>query len=682
MLIIIESPNKIKKIREITKANVLATVGHFKDLPSKEIAVNLETYEPVFQVTEGKADIIKKIRAAAKGEDVFIASDPDREGYAIGTHVFEEIRTVAKSIKRAEIHEITEKGVRAAIASAVPFEQTNKGLYNAFLGRRVGDRLVGYLLSPLACTALDGKYSVGRVQSPAVRLVVEREREIRCFKSIPFWTLAILLEKEEKSFRAFHIMGKFTDHALAITTCAAVQSATTAVVISIDTVEKRQNPKPPFSTVDLQVAANSQLKIAPERAMQIAQQLFEAGLISYHRTDSLRLADEFVQEVRLHVGEFLGGEYVPAIPTVHKSKNIQDAHEAIRPTHMHDISKIPAIILGEGLSIEHQRVYELIYRRAVASQMSPAVYDATTAIFDCAGQEFKATGKVQKFNGFLAIYSETTEGDKEGEADQNLPVLVKGENVTKTGEDLAEKKTKAPARYTEGSLVKELERLGIGRPSTYASIMSVIKKRGYVSVQKSKLQAEQSGELLIDHLIETAPWVVEYDMTRKMESYLDKVESGDGARWQVFAKAIHSKMGFLKPAYRTGPDATPSPAALKYAQDVATKKGVTLPVHAESSAVAVKAFLDKYANKPVPNETSGSKSMNFDAPPSPAALKYAKDVAIKKGVTLPGNAESSAVAVKEFLNKYANTPIPKKPSESKVAKGGDTVGKNRTKPKK
>jgi DNA topoisomerase I len=168
MIIIIESPNKIKKIRQITGANVLATVGHFKDLPADEMAVDLETYEPVFRISEGKGDVIRKIRAAVKGEDVFVASDPDREGYAIGTHVYEEIRSLAKSIKRAEIHEITEKGVKAALAAAVPFEQTNKGLYHAFLGRRVGDRLVGYLLSPLACAALHGKYSVGRVQSPAV----------------------------------------------------------------------------------------------------------------------------------------------------------------------------------------------------------------------------------------------------------------------------------------------------------------------------------------------------------------------------------------------------------------------------------------------------------------------------------------------------------------------------------
>ena len=607
MVIIIESPNKIKKIRQITGATVLATVGHFKDLPSDEMAVNLETYEPVFRISEGKADVIRKIRAAVKGEDVYVASDPDREGYAIGTHVYEEIRTLARSIKRAEIHEITEKGVKSAIAAAVPFEQTNKGLYHAFLGRRVGDRLVGYLLSPLACTALHGKYSVGRVQSPAVRLVVEREREIRSFKPEPFWTVAIILEKTDRSFRASHVAGKFTDHAKAVAACAAVQGATTAQVLSIETIEKRQNPKPPFSTVDLQYCANSQLKIAPERAMQLAQQLFEVGLISYHRTDSVRLADEFIQEIRQHIGASLGAAYLPASPTLHKSKNSQaDAHEAIRPTHMHALSEISAVVRREGLSVEHERLYALIFRRAVASQMSAAIYDATTAIFDCAGEGFKATGKVQKFDGFLAIYSEIAESDKDGEADQDLPVLAKGEHVTKTGEELAEKKTKAPARFTEGSLVKELERLGIGRPSTYASIMAVIKQRGYVTVQKSKLQAEPPGEALIDHLIASVPWVVEYDMTRKMESYLDRVESCDGATWQIFARTVHSKMGFRKPTARGNSDGAPSPAAWKYARDLAAKKGIPLPVNAESSALAVRAFLDQHAGKPADSKPAAS----------------------------------------------------------------------------
>ena len=597
MLIIIESPNKIKKIRQITGANVLATVGHFKDLPTDELAVDLETYKPSFRIMEGKSEVIKKIKAAAKGENVYVASDPDREGGAIAQHIYEEIRTVAKSIRRAEIREITEKGVKLAVAAAIPYDQVNKGIYAAFLGRRVGDRLVGYLLSPLACAELHGKYSVGRVQSPAVRLVVEREREIRDFKPEPFWTVAIILEKDLNQFKAIHIAGKFTDLATATAACNAVKNSPTALTTTVETAQKKQHPKPPFTTVDMQVAANNQLKFPPEKAMKLCQQLFEVGLITYHRTDSFTISTEFIEEMRQHVVATLGPEYISPVARQYKSKTSQaEAHEAIRPTHMHLVAEIPDILSREGLTTEHEQIYGLIYRRAVASQMASATYDTTTAMFECGGENFKATGRVETFAGFLAMYSEA-EANKDGEdADQDLPVLLEGEHVLKIGEELAEKKTKAPSRFTEGSLVKELERLGIGRPSTYASIMAVIKTRGYVSIQKSKIHAEPPGEALLDYLIASASWCVEYDMTRKMEAYLDKVESG-GASWQVFAKGVHSKMGFRKPALRTTGDGPPSAAAMKYAIDIARTKGINLPGNAETSAQAVKAFLDTHAPK-------------------------------------------------------------------------------------
>ena len=575
MLIIIESPNKVKKIKAITGANVMATIGHFKDLPGDEMGVDLETYKPSFKVSAGKADMLKRLKAAAKGEDVIIASDPDREGYAIGMMIYEEVGKIAKSCKRAEIHEVTEKGIKAALAAAIPFEKTNKGLYNAFLGRRVGDRLVGYLLSPLACNALHGKFSVGRVQSPAVRLVVDREREIRNFRPEPFWTLAIQLEKESQTFKATYAGGKFTDQATARIALQAIQGERTARVVSVVTQGKRQNPKAPFTTVDLQATANAQLKISPERSMQLAQQLFEVGLISYHRTDSVRLADEFITEIREHITATLGTKYLPPSPVAHKSKNSQaDAHEAIRPTHMHALSEIPAIITREGLTAEHERLYTLIFRRAVASQMAPEVYDATTATFDCAGEEFKATGRVQKFEGFLALYAEQKDTESSpDDADQDLPSLTQGETVNKTGEELAEKKTKPPARWTKGSLVKELEKLGIGRPSTYASITSTIEHRGYVLEKKGKLEAAPQGEQLIDHLRTTKPWIIEYNMTCNMETYLDRVEAGDKATsWQTFVKDLHAKMDFLKPAV-----SSTRPAAAKSTKPAAPKGAATCP---------------------------------------------------------------------------------------------------------
>ena len=286
-------------------AKVVATVGHFKDLPSDKMAVDLTTYEPTFLTSSGKTDVVKKLRDAARGEEVYIATDPDREGFAIGTMAYDEIKKFAKTCRRAEIHEITEKGVKGALAASIPFEKTNRGLYDAFLGRRVGDRLVGYIMSPIASVELRGKYSVGRVQTPAVKLVVDREKEIRLFKPEPFWVVSILLDKAGTQFKAFSIEGNLKDKCTAQAILSAVRSASAALAEKVETKEVRQNGKPPFTTVDIQSTANSQLKIAPERTMQICQHLFEAGLISYHRTDSVRIADEFITEIRDYIGKTL-----------------------------------------------------------------------------------------------------------------------------------------------------------------------------------------------------------------------------------------------------------------------------------------------------------------------------------------------------------------------------------------
>jgi len=598
LVIVIESPNKVKKIAAATGAKVVATVGHFKDLPNDSLGVDLSTYAPTFLVSSGKGEVTKRLKDACKGQDVVIATDPDREGYAIGTMVFEEIGKVAKAITRAEIHEITEKGIKTALAAAVPFDKTNRGLYDAFLGRRVGDRLVGYILSPIACRDLRGKFSVGRVQTPAVRLVVEREREIRAFIPEPYWVAAVILEKAGVRFKAFHLAGNMKDKMAAEAIMAAVKGEPFALAEKVTMKTVKQNPKAPFTTVDLQATASSQLKIAPEKAMKIAQDLFEAGLITYHRTDSVRIADEFIAEIRDHVTKTLGPTYLPAKPNVHKSKNSQaDAHEAIRPTHMHSSTDISRLMAKEGLSPEHEKVYTLIFRRAVASQMAPAVFDSTTMVFDVTGQKFKSTGRVLKFDGFLRVYQETTaEGDEDD--NQQLPHVAEKEQVPKIGEELAEKMTKAPGRYTEGSLVKALEKAGIGRPSTYASIMQTIKTRGYVKVEKGKLYPEPAGEQIVDYLAGKFAWVIDYDLTKTMEEYLDKVEAQDtGASWQKFCKAVHAKTGYFIPPEKTETNGSPSEKALKYARDIARKNGVELPKEVEESAQACREWIDKNLGK-------------------------------------------------------------------------------------
>ena len=412
-IIVIESPNKIKKLKQLTGLATFATVGHFKDLPRDQMGVDLQTYAPTFVLDDGKKDSLARIKAAAKGSCVYIASDPDREGYAIGTMVYDEIRKVAAECRRLEIREITEAGIKAAMSAAVPFEKTNKGLYDAFLGRRVGDRIVGYCLSPLANREIPhdkgSAFSVGRVQSPAVRLVVDREREIRNFKPEPFFIVSIELEKGSKFIAAYQ-GGKFEKKPDAEAIIAKIRSAATARAEKVEKKEMTQRPKAPFTTVDMQAAASAQLGLAPERAMQLAQQLFEVGLISYHRTDSVRLAPEFIQEARAFIGANIGPEYVPATPQEHKSKKSQaEAHEAIRPTHLHPYTETAGLITKEGLTEDHKKLYELIYRRALASQMAAAVFDSVLYVFDCCGELFRATGRTLKFLGYLKLWRDSAE---------------------------------------------------------------------------------------------------------------------------------------------------------------------------------------------------------------------------------------------------------------------------------
>ena len=594
MLIIVESPTKARKIQSILKTKTMSTIGHFKDLPDAIIGVNLENYEPTFVYHEKKKNLPRELREAARGETVMLAGDPDREGYAISRHIFEEVKGVAKSCLRMEIFEVTEKGLRESLARALPFEETNAGLYHAFLGRRIGDRLVGYLLSPLTSRELHGKFSVGRVQSPAVRLVVDREREIRAFQSTPFWILSILLDKDGTRFLARHVRGKFETRADAQAIIDAIVSQSHALAEKVERKEARQSPKPPFTTVDLQAAAAARLRFTPEQTMKLAQALFDQGLITYHRTDSVRMANEFITEIREFLTKALGPDYLPLKPNQYKSKNSQgEAHEGIRPTHMHSPSETAALISGERLTPDHAKLYDLIFRRAVASQMAQAVYDATLMLFDVAGEKFKATGRVLKFDGFLRVYSEADEEkERKGEEDplQTLPPVAPGELVPKLSEDLEEKKTKPPGRFSFGSLVKELERLEIGRPSTYASITKNIADRGYVREEKGKVVPLPPGETLVDYLREKHPWVIDYELTRRMEGFLDLVVENKET-WQRFCRGVHGKMNFARPQER-GEGGGPSEGQLRYARALAEKKGSSIPETALKSGRDLSAWID------------------------------------------------------------------------------------------
>lgn len=682
MLIVIESPNKIKKIKSFIKAEVMATVGHFKDLPGDDLGVDLSTYQPTFLYTKNRdgsdkgTQISEKLKKLSKGEDVYIATDPDREGYAIGTHVYDEISKLAKSCHRLEIHEVTQKGIDEAMKKSKPWHQTNKGFYDAFLGRRVGDRVVGYILSPIAKSALRSQLadpkttiSVGRVQAPAVRLVVEREREIRNFKPVTFFTVGITLDKGSIAFSASHRGGNFSDKAAADAVIAKISGASTATVTKVETKETKQNPKAPFTTVDLQATASSQLRISPEDTMKLAQDLFAAGLISYHRSDSVRIADEFITEIRDHVKSAQGPTYIPSSPNTFKSKNSQaDAHEAIRPTHMHSLGACQSVVEKENLGPDCVKLYTLIYQRTVASQMAPAVFDSTLVEFDCAGEPFKATGRVQKFDGFLSLYQEVSENGSEDDDNQKLPALVDAESVTKTGQKLDEKQTKAPGRYSEATLVKALEKHGIGRPSTYASIMGTIKARDYVKLVKGRIQATDIAEKLYDYLAKEHPWVIDLEMTKHMEERLDKVEEGS-ENWTAFVKDIHSKMDFAAPKVREGgaggADRPPSDKQIAFAESLAKKEGKAVPPKALKSAREMSAWLDKHVGKS--GGTAGSKGGSSggaaasgksgasagggaDHAPSEKQVKYAESLAKRAGEQIPASVLKSAREISAWIN--------------------------------
>ncbi len=609
MLIIVESPTKAKKIQSILKVKTMSTVGHFKDLPEARLGVDPVTYEPTFVYHEKKAHLPEELRAAARGKSVMLAGDPDREGYAISCHIYEEVKSVAKECLRMEIYEVTEKGLKESLAKAVPFEQTNMGLYNAFLGRRIGDRLVGYILSPIASRHLRGSYSVGRVQSPAVRLVVDREREIRAFTPSPYWILDILLNKNGTDFMARHIKGKFTNQAEAQAIIAAISAESHAIAVKVEKKEVRQSPKPPFTTVDLQAAAAARLKFTPEHTMKLAQALFDHGVITYHRTDSVRMDDAFIGEIREFLGRTLGDSYVPAQPHQHKSKNSQaEAHEGIRPTHMHSVADIEAIIRKEGLTPDHSRLYEMIFKRAVASQMAAARYNSTVMFFEVAGARFKAAGRVLVFEGFLKVYAEVDdEKEKKVEEDklQLLPPVDVGELVPKVQEILDEKKSKPPGRFTLGSLVKELERLDIGRPSTYATITKNITDRGYIKEEKGKVVPLVRGETLIDYLRNKHAWVIDYELTSKMENFLDLVVENKEP-WQRFCKGVHNKLGFFIPPVRSAGDG-PSEGQLKYAHDLAQKQSLVIPGETLKSSKALSVWIEGVVStktRPTPATTT------------------------------------------------------------------------------
>ncbi|HEX4421733.1 MAG TPA: type I DNA topoisomerase, partial [Kofleriaceae bacterium] len=546
-LVVVESPAKARTIGKYLGAGyvVKASVGHVRDLPKSKIGVDLEgNFEPSYEVIEGKKKVVAEIRKAAReNEIVYLASDPDREGEAIAWHISEEIKDVNTNMKRVLINEITKKGVAAAIAAprAIDMHKTD-----AQQARRILDRIVGYEISPILWNKVQRGLSAGRVQSVAVRLVCERDAEITAFKPDEYWSVeATCRGALPPSFdaRIWRWHGekaepKTTDEAHAI---AAELAAGDAVVATVDRKERRKKPQAPFITSKLQQDAARKLRFSAKRTMALAQRLYEGvelgdegptGLITYMRTDSTRVSDDAMTALREYITQTYGREYVPdEVNTYGNKERAQDAHEAIRPTLMEWTPERVATALAEHPEgPELVRLYTLIWQRFVASQMVPAVYDATTIDMERGAAVLRATGQVLKFAGYTKVYEVAETDDAKAEAaesaDRLLPPIEIGEAIKLESIRPEQHFTQPPPRFSEASLVKELEERGIGRPSTYASIMSTIVDRGYVEKREARFFPTELGILVNGLLVESFPEIVNADFTAKMESDLDKVEEG------------------------------------------------------------------------------------------------------------------------------------------------------------
>ena len=545
-LLIVESPTKAKTIGKYLGSEyiVKASVGHVRDLPANEFGIEIEGdhFEPSYVPLKGKGKIISELKKAARKADrILLAPDPDREGEAIAWHIAHELGK-GKPVQRVLFHEVTKSAIQKALQNPLAIDE-NK--VNAQQSRRILDRLVGYKISPLLWKTVRRGLSAGRVQSVAVRLVCDREVEIKAFVPVEYWSITTTLEGSvPPPFEArLHLVdgekAEVGDQQTADRIVSDLQSSS-CKISKIEQKERQRRPTPPFITSKLQQEAARKLGFSAKKTMMVAQQLYEGielgssgpvGLITYMRTDSVRVADSAVAECRDCIVAQFGKEYLPGKPQSYRNKNAsQDAHEAIRPTSVEHAPKEIESYLGR----DQFRLYSLIWKRFVASQMNPArYYQTTVSIMAGESYQLRAVGRRQLFDGFLVVYEEGRDnGAEEKAAETELPALSEGEILNL--KDILPKQhfTQPPPRFTESTLVKELEEKGIGRPSTYASIMSTIQDRGYVELQEKRFYPTDLGGLVTELLKKIFPDILNVSFTARMEADLDKVEEGE-RDWQA-----------------------------------------------------------------------------------------------------------------------------------------------------
>ena len=539
-LVIIESPYKAPTIKNYLGSNykVVASKGHLRDLPKSTLGVDIENgFEAHYINIRGKGDIIKELKKEAKNASkVYFATDPDREGEAISWHLANVLGIPIEETKRITFNELTKSAIKASIKEP---RNIDIELVNSQQARRILDRIVGYKLSPFLWKTVRSGLSAGRVQSVATRIIVEREREIRAFVPVEYWTVDALLENAKGAHFTAHFYGR-NGEKTELHTGAEAEEIAAAVgnrdftVTSLKKSVRSRNPAPPFTTSTLQQEASRKLGFQSQRIMKVAQELYEGislgsanggvqGLITYMRTDSLRVSSEAAGAAEEYIRGKYGDNYYPASRRVYKSKaNAQDAHEAIRPSNL----KFDPESIKKYLTTDQYKLYKLIWSRFIASQMASAEIDTVSAELEAAGYTFRASGSTVKFNGFMAVYDYSEDGDEGDGKKSKLPELTEGGKLKCSGITPEQHFTEPPARYNEGSLVRFLEEKGIGRPSTFATIITTIISRGYVEREGKSLKPTPLGELTTDIMLKYFRDIVDYEFTAEMEDELDSIANG------------------------------------------------------------------------------------------------------------------------------------------------------------
>ncbi|MBH0272504.1 type IA DNA topoisomerase [Helicobacter pylori] len=681
-VIIIESPNKVAKIKEITGVKVYATIGHFMQLKSYDENNN---FKPTFEYDPQKKKRIFEMIEACKNKKVYIATDPDREGYAIGYHFYEKIKKIASSIYRAEFFEITPSGINKGLQNAFLFENTNKQMYQSALARRVADMLLGFTLSPYLGKALGQMKgsSAGRVQTPCLKLIVDRDREIEKFKALPenekvsYQIQAKINDNADKEVIIKHCDEngeeiKFNDKEEALKLFESLKDNKACLLKDLKNSILETKPKKPFITSTLLEKASSELGLSIAEVQSLAQSLFEAGLITYIRTDAESLSVEFLNEAESF--------YTPIYKEVYLKREYKagkqsqaEAYEAIRITHPHTYENLESVVYNAGIANQDAlKLYQLIFERTIESQGKNAIYDKQDLLFKIKNEYFKCSVKSLKSAGFLAMFSkkelesdESNDDKDDKEKDQNAQFNLKIDDMLNLKAlDLATIKRNAPSPYKEAGFVKLLENKGIGRPSTYASYLPTLVKREYISISQDKkhtITPTHKGKRVVEVFENAYQFIIDLTYTKQMEEVLDEIVESKSS-YLDFLQNLATKCPKIEKLERKDDEIIrpSSEGQIKYIESILADLQLELSEefknYKEDNRVA-KAFLDRYIKEheffKKNNKKASSSNNNETRPATPKQISFAESLAKKHHVKLPKDYKSNMKVCGDFINEYS-----------------------------